>query len=202
MIALGAILAIMPSRLAGASLETRIDEVGAAMPAAGFAVPAAGLAEWLTTGKPLALVDVREHWEYDEFHLEGAAHVALDALLSTAGIKAVPADRPIVLVGRGDAAAGQAAAILRLAGREAYALEGGIGAWWRDVLTPASADPSIPRAERPSAAAQRVAWRRQFLGAAAAGTATATTAPAPGTAKPAAPAPSRPKSGATRGKGC
>jgi rhodanese-related sulfurtransferase len=199
MIALGVLLAIMPSRLSGASLETRLAEVAASMPAAGFSVDATTLAAWLTSGRPVALVDVREHWEYDEFHLEGATLTPVRQLVTADGIKTLPSDKPIVLVGRGDGAASQAVAMLRLAGRDAYVLEGGLAAWWHDVLMPASVDPAIPAAERPTVAAQRVAWRAQFLGAAAAGAAASPGAVPP---MPSAPAAAPAKKPAVRGKGC
>jgi rhodanese-related sulfurtransferase len=229
MIAVGAILAIMPSRLAGASLEARLAEVASQMPARGYTVAPATLAEWLSSGKPVVLVDIREHWEFDEFHIAGAEKTTLADLVSPAAIKALPADRPIVVVGRADGASDQAAAILRLAGRDAYSLDGGLAAWWREVLTPASLDATVPPDERPSAAARRVAWRSRFLGSAGAPTSTggggaltrsgggagvptgSGTAPAARPATPpAAPAPSTPapagatppKAGATRGKGC
>jgi rhodanese-related sulfurtransferase len=225
MIAVGTILAIMPSRLAGASLEARLAEVASQMPTRGYTVAPATLAEWLASGKPLVLVDIREHWEFDEFHIAGAEKTTLADLVSPAAIKALPSDRPIVVVGRVDGASDQAAAILRLAGRDAYSLDGGVAAWWREVLTPASLDSTVPPGEAPSEAARRVAWRARFLGSAGAATpaggsgalsgggvptgsgaapaarpAAPPSAPAPSTPAPAGTAP--PKAGATRGKGC
>ena len=44
MIAVGALLAIMPSRLVGASLETRLAEYAAALPNEGFTLTAKTLA--------------------------------------------------------------------------------------------------------------------------------------------------------------
>ena len=199
MIALAAILAIMPSRLVGASLETRLAEVATSMPPAGFSVDAKTLAGWLTTGKPLTLVDVREHWEFDEFHIEGAVREPIQQLVAPEGVKALPQDKSVVVLGRGDSAASQAAAMLRLAGRDAYALEGGLAAWWHEVLMPASIDPTIAVADRPSAAAQRVAWRARFLGAAAAGSVGTPGAPPPTSSTPAT-APT--KAPAKKGKGC
>jgi rhodanese-related sulfurtransferase len=199
MIAVGALLAIMPSRLAGASLEARLAEVATSMPSAGFSVDPRTLAGWLSTGKPVTLVDVREHWEFDEFHIEGAVRAPIEQLVAPEGIKALPPDLPVVVLGRGDTAAAQAAAMLRLAGCEAYALEGGLAAWWREVLMPASIDPTIPAADKPTVAAQRVAWRARFLGAAAAGSAETPGAPAATTSMPATVPMKAP---AKKGKGC
>jgi len=200
MIGVGLLLAIMPSRLVGASLETRLAEYAAALPNEGFTVTAKTLAQWLGSTKPVAMVDVREHWEYDEFHVDGAEHVPLRSLVSPEGIKALPSDRPIVVIGRGDSLPGEAVTVLRLAGKDAYALDGGLAAWWRDVLTPASIDPSVPLADRPTVAAQRAAWRALFIGAGAA----PASAPASGAVPaPAAPPPTKaPKTPAARGKGC
>lgn len=197
-IALGGLLAIMPTKLAGASLESRLAEMAATMPPGGFSIRGALLAEWLTSAKPVVILDVREHWAFDEFHIEGSEHRSAAEVVSPASIRALPADRPIVVVG--DEAAGQTAALLRLAGKDAFSLEGGIGGWWLEVLTPASADRSIPAGERPTAAARRLAWRARFLGAASAGSAAASSAPSVATPPPAAPrAPGKP---AARGKGC
>jgi rhodanese-related sulfurtransferase len=199
MVAIGALLAIMPTRLAGASLETRLADVAATMPSEGYAVSATTLADWLSGGKPLTLLDVREHWEFDEFHIEGSEHESATALVATARIKALAADRPIVVVGRGDAAAAQSAALLRLAGREAFVLEGGLAAWWSDVLSPASIAAGVPAAERPSLAAKRFAWRARFLGTAGAAPETGVAAARPAPAAPKA-APQKPAG--QRGKGC
>jgi len=199
MVAIGALLAIMPTRLAGASLETRLADVGGTMPAEGYAVGATMLAEWLSDGKPLTLVDLREHWEFDEYHIEGSQRESAATLVTPAWIKAVPADRPIVVVGRGDAVAAQSAALLRLAGREAFALEGGLAAWWSEVLMPASLAAGVPAAERPALAAKRFAWRGRFLGTAGAAPSTEGSASVPAPAAPKA-APATPA--ARRGKGC
>ncbi len=198
-VAVGILVAIMPSRLAGASLETRLAEYVASIPADGFAVKPATLASWIGSSKPLALVDVRDHWEYDEWHVDGAEHVSPQELLSPEGVKKIPADRPVVVLGRNGPMTGQAVAVLRLAGREAYALDGGLEAFWREVLTPASLDGSIPDAERPTVAARRVAWRAMLLGTAT-GSATASS-PRPTTAPPSrSTAPAKPA--VSRGKGC
>jgi rhodanese-related sulfurtransferase len=199
MILVGALLAIMPSRLVGASLETRLAEYAAALPAQGFTLTAKTLAEWLGASKPVAMVDVRERWEYDEFHVEGAGHVPLRSLVSPEGIKALPNDRPIVVIGRADSVPGEAVTVLRLAGKDAYALDGGLAAWWREVLTPASIDPSVPIADRPTVAARRAAWRVKFIGSGA-GLAAAPASGAPTT--PAPPPPGAPKTPVPRGKGC
>lgn len=198
MIAVGALLAIMPSRLSGASLETRLAEIAATMPPGGYTVKPVELAGWIVDAKPLVLVDVRDHWAFDEFHVEGAEHRALGDLVTPASVEALPDDRPIVIVG--GESAGQAAALLRLSGKDAWALDGGIAGWWRDVLTPASADPSLPESERPSIAAQRVAWRARFLGSASAGATVSPGAPVP--SAPPAPAPKAGGKPTARGKGC
>jgi rhodanese-related sulfurtransferase len=201
MIGIGAILAIMPSRLAGASLETRIADYAAAIPAEGHAVAPATLASWLASAKPMALVDVREHWEYDEWHLEGAEHRPLRELLSPETIKSLPTDRPVVVVGRNGAAPGQAVAVLRLAGLDAYVLDGGLESFWRTVLLPASLDGSIPDSDRPTLAARRTEWRAKLLGAGSATADSVPTTQAPAT-PPTAPTGKPSKSAAARGKGC
>ncbi len=118
-----------------------------------FAV--ADLAPALIQGRAdLLLLDLRPGDAFASEHIDGAESLPLDRLLSQAGLAALPSDRRLVLYAETTAPAAQAAALLRLAGLDAYALEGGYRHWLDYTTNPqaaADADPQT-RAERQAVA--------------------------------------------------
>jgi rhodanese-related sulfurtransferase len=85
------------------------------------------------------LVDVREDWEWEYAHIEGATHLPLDQVEFRHG-SALEAGRPLVLYCHHGMRSFQAALWLRQNGYpEARSLSGGI-ARWADEL-----DPDMPR---------------------------------------------------------
>jgi rhodanese-related sulfurtransferase len=72
-------------------------------------------------------VDVREQYEWDAGHLEGARHVELPELSSVAG--ELDQSRPIVFYCRSGERSSMATEAFRAAGYEAYNLRGGLTAW-------------------------------------------------------------------------
>ena len=194
---LGLLLAIMPDNLAVGNLDPRLAEYAASMPPEGYVVDAPTLADWLVSEQPPLVVDVRERWQYDEYHIEGALHLPMQRLVSSEGLDQIDPEQVVVVVGRGEAGPAQAVAVWRLAGREAWVLKGGLDAWWHDVLRPASLDGSIPGDELPAEAARRAQWRARFLGATGE---TSFEVPAGHAAPP--PTTSGSKKKSSRGKGC
>ena len=84
------------------------------------------------------LIDVREQWEWDQAHLEGAEHIPMRQLENS--LARLDPHQEIVLYCRSGARSGRAAAWLRGQGFENVRnLEGGILRWSSAV------DPSIPR---------------------------------------------------------
>jgi adenylyltransferase/sulfurtransferase len=92
----------------------------------------------LAEGEGLALVDVREPWEYAIAALPGSTLVPLGTL--DAAAPTLPRDRPLVLVCHHGLRSLEAARRLRGLGfAHVVNLTGGIDRWSRDV------DPAIPR---------------------------------------------------------
>jgi rhodanese-related sulfurtransferase len=73
------------------------------------------------------LVDVREQYEWDAGHIEGARHVPVHELSAVA--PTLDPDRPIVLVCRVGGRSAMATDAFRRAGFDAYNLSGGVQAW-------------------------------------------------------------------------
>lgn len=94
------------------------------------------VAELLARGE-IELIDVREAYEWEEGHIEGARHVELERLASQA--ETIPRDRPVVFQCRLGARSAMATSAFRAAGWDARNLAGGIQAWFdADLpLTPA-----------------------------------------------------------------
>jgi len=78
------------------------------------------------------LVDVREPYEFEAGHIDGARHVPIPELSEFA--QTLDPQRPVVFVCRVGARSGMAAQAFRRAGFEAYNLAGGMVAWERSGL--------------------------------------------------------------------
>jgi adenylyltransferase/sulfurtransferase len=100
-------------------------------------ITARELAALLARGAPLALVDVREPWEWSIAHLADATLIPLGRIQHSAD--ELPRDRDVVLYCHHGARSRMAAEYLASLGVRAVNLEGGIDAWSREV------DPEIPR---------------------------------------------------------
>lgn len=75
----------------------------------------------------IQLLDVREQYEWDAGHIEGAVHIPMAEL--NARQDEIARDRPVVAVCRVGGRSGQVAAALQRAGYDAENLEGGMQAW-------------------------------------------------------------------------
>ncbi len=118
-----------PSRRA---LAVAVLSLGVLAPFAGspYALPktvsASDLAGWIRSHRPgLRVVDVRTRAEFDDYHIPGAQHAALESLRVGDG-------DAVVLVA--DAAAIEQAR--QRFGRRVYVLDGGFDAWRNEVLHP------------------------------------------------------------------
>lgn len=73
------------------------------------------------------LIDVREQYEWDAGHIEGARHVPVHELAKAA--QELDPDRPVVLVCRVGGRSAMATDAFRRAGFDAWNLAGGVLAW-------------------------------------------------------------------------
>jgi rhodanese-related sulfurtransferase len=75
----------------------------------------------------IALVDVREPYEYAAGRIAGARHLELGRLAAEADL--IERDRPVVFYCRVGARSAMAAQAFRRAGWDAYSMAGGLEAW-------------------------------------------------------------------------
>jgi rhodanese-related sulfurtransferase len=80
----------------------------------------------------VVLVDVRKPYEYEAGRLRGSRHIEMNDLQSQA--ESLPRERKLVFYCRSGDRAEMAAEAFRLAGYDAYAMEGGITAWAEEGL--------------------------------------------------------------------
>ena len=73
------------------------------------------------------LIDVREDYEWEAGHIEGARHIVLGAVAAQA--QTIDRDAPVVFYCRVGARSAMAADAFRKGGYEAYSLAGGLEAW-------------------------------------------------------------------------
>ena len=103
-------------------------------------VTVAELSDWIIKDKrDFELVDIREAADFAAGHIEHARHAPLSTLVSDASLASLPPGRKVVLYSNGTAHAAQAALLLRLVDREAYALLGGFNYWQAYLNDPDSA---------------------------------------------------------------
>jgi adenylyltransferase/sulfurtransferase len=98
------------------------------------------LAQKMTAGEPVLLVDVREPWEHDTAALPGSVLVPLNELPDRAGDIQPPEGSLVVVYCHHGIRSLSAAAFLEQAGvGPVVSLAGGIDAWSRQI------DPRVPR---------------------------------------------------------
>ncbi|WP_418005411.1 adenylyltransferase/sulfurtransferase MoeZ [Mycobacterium sp. PDNC021] len=106
----------------------------AAEAAADSSVTPVELRQLLDSGKPVALIDVREPVEWAINHIEGAELIPKSTLDSGAGLARVPQDRIAVLYCKTGIRSAEALLALKQAGfADALHLQGGIVAWARQL---------------------------------------------------------------------
>jgi len=100
-------------------------------------VDPARVQSWLAEDPVLQLIDVREPYEREAGHIEGARHVELPALAASAD--SIERGRPVVFYCRTGSRSQMAAQAFRTSGFEAYSMSGGLVRWVAEghPLTPA-----------------------------------------------------------------
>ena len=122
--------------LAGCMQDPHVDKLGTAAALAQTIaaeqdhVTVPELSDWIIKDqRDYELVDIRDQADFEDNHIEGARHIPLAALMSDAALVAMPVGRKVVVYSNGTAHAAQAALLLRLVDRDAYALLGGFNYW-------------------------------------------------------------------------
>ena len=97
------------------------------------------LKQHLASPTPPLLLDVREQWEYDAAHIDGATLIPMNEIPARA-FKELDEDSPILVLCHHGARSMSVAVWLRNQGFEqAQSVSGGIDAWSRNI------DPTVPR---------------------------------------------------------
>jgi rhodanese-related sulfurtransferase len=125
-------------------------------------VQPAELARWvLEKRQDYQLVDIREPWQFDDYHIPTAINIPLTELFSEAGLKRLERAKKVVVYGLGAGHPAQAQLLLSLKGYQALSLKEGVTAWWDQVMTPQSLRGESPQ---PTGYQQSRALREQFSG--------------------------------------
>ncbi len=160
------------------------------------------LARWIVEKRTdFQLIDVREPWKFDDYHIPTAINIPLARLFDPAGLKHLDRGKKIVLYGLGQGHAAQAQLLLSMKGYNAFSVREGINGWWYDLMTPTSLQTT---GASPTGYQQAKQLRDFFMGSAAPTKGSAESVPS---AAPPPPPPSTPekKVPATRlklGRGC
>ncbi len=160
------------------------------------------LARWLVEKRSdLQLVDIREPWQFDDYHIPTAVNIPLSHLFEETGLKKLSREKQIIVYGLGAGHAAQAQLLLALKGYKAFSLREGISAWWDEVMTPTSLRSET---QSPAGYLQAKQLREHFLGAAPGGGTSAMPASAPAEAPPASTTPggAAPAKKLKLGRGC
>lgn len=97
------------------------------------------LARWIVEKRQdYLLLDIRDPWQFDDYHIPTAINIPLSQLFEDAGLKRLSREKKIVLYGLGAGHAAEAQLLLSLKGYNAYSLREGLEAWWSEVMTPTS----------------------------------------------------------------
>jgi rhodanese-related sulfurtransferase len=140
-----------PSTGGAAIDQNALDQAARAIVRAEDRVAASELADLhIGDRSSVTVIDLRPRADFEAGHIEGASHAELTALLSPEGREGVADGSRLVLVSADGTHAAQAAALLRVAGVTAQALDGGYAAWRRLMEggeSGAAADAAAARAQ-------------------------------------------------------
>jgi len=97
------------------------------------------LAHWIIEKKQdYQLIDLRQPWQFDDYHIPTAINVPLGQFFQEANLKQLDRSKKIVVYGLGAGHAAETQLLLQMKGYNAYSVREGISAWWDQVVTPTS----------------------------------------------------------------
>ncbi len=142
-------------------------------------VQPAELAQWILEKRTdYQLIDIREPWQFDDYHIPTAINIPIAELFTDPGLAQLERAKKIVVYGLGAGHPAQAQLLLTLKGYPALSLKEGITAWWDQVLTPQSLRSD---SANPAGYQQAKMLRERFMGGTSTPKSTSgvTTAPPP-----------------------
>ncbi len=93
-----------------------------------YLMPIEDLAAMVDEGKTdFVILDIRPPKQYESGHIDGAMNVPLPMVMSK--LESIPSDKKIAVVCGLDTNSAFAVAVLRMNGRDAWIVEGGVYAW-------------------------------------------------------------------------
>ncbi|MGI5245693.1 adenylyltransferase/sulfurtransferase MoeZ [Dactylosporangium sp. CA-139066] len=105
----------------------------------GSTITATELKDWLDSGKPIELIDVREPAEWEIVRVPGARLEPKGEFLNGNALSGLPQDKQIVLYCKSGVRSAEALAAVKAAGfKDAVHVQGGVVSWVKTV------DPSLP----------------------------------------------------------
>lgn len=97
------------------------------------------LAHWIMEKRQdYQLIDIRQPWQYDDYHIPTAINVPLPQFFDDANLKKLDRGKKIVVYGLGSGHPAETQLLLSLKGYNAYSLHEGISEWWDLIMTPTS----------------------------------------------------------------
>ena len=163
-------------------------------------VGAPELATWiLEKRKDYQLIDIRDPWAYDDYHIPTAVNIPLPELFKPANLAKLDRTKKTVVYGLGAGHSAQTQLLLQLKGYPSVSLKEGISAWWEEEMTPSGLRGAEPS---PQGYQQARQLREQFMGAPGSPSKSTTGAAPPPVAVPPAGGPAAPKSRLKLGRGC
>ncbi|HPT28597.1 MAG TPA: rhodanese-like domain-containing protein [Bryobacteraceae bacterium] len=196
----GAVLAL--AAMAGSSSPAAVstDATVDAMITERDHVGAPELARWIIEKRTdYLLIDIREPWAFDDYHIPTAVNVPLAELFKPANLAKLDRTKTTVVYGLGAGHSAQTQLLLQLKGYKSLSLKEGISAWWEEVMTPASLRGAEPS---PSGYQQARQLRERFMAAPGNSSSRSTGAAPPPVSSPAPGAPATPKTRLKLGRGC
>lgn len=102
-------------------------------------VTPAELAHWIIEKRQdYKLIDIRQPWQFDDYHIPTAVNVPLSQFFQESNLKQLDRSKKIVVYGLGAGHAAETQLLLSMKGYNAYSVREGISAWWDQVVTPTS----------------------------------------------------------------